>query len=134
MAEDVCSESGQCLCRAATPSHPAQRKERFPASKRADDCRGQRPATRCESPCRQSLRPARLRAGARMLRDPQEYSRGAHSAYLDQMTVVVKDLRLDANLHAAKACARLGFALARGCFAIHKNIRVVHIALISGPN
>ena len=52
----------------------------------------------------------------------------------EQMTVGVKQLRLDANLHAAKACARLGFALARGCFAIHKNIRVVHIALISGTN
>ena len=51
-----------------------------------------------------------------------------------QMTVGVKHLRLDANLHAAKACARLGFALARGCFAIHQNIRVVHITLVARTN
>ena len=52
----------------------------------------------------------------------------------EQMAVGIEYLRLDANLHAAKTRARLGFPPARCARAIHQNVRVVHVALVAGTN
>src|SRR5580700_4343654 len=50
------------------------------------------------------------------------------------MAVGIEDLRFDANLHAAKTCARLGFPLTQDFPAIDQNIGMMHIALVAGTN
>ena len=52
----------------------------------------------------------------------------------EQMAVGIKHLRLDANLHTAETCARLGFAFARRARAIHENVRMMHVALVARTN
>src|SRR5579872_4267519 len=52
----------------------------------------------------------------------------------EQVAVGIEDVRLDANLHAAKTCAGLGFAGTRGSGTIDENVGVVDIPLISGTN
>src|SRR5580704_6907576 len=52
----------------------------------------------------------------------------------EQVAVRIEYLRLDANLHAAKTGAGLGFALARGTGAIDENVGMMHEALVAGTN